>query len=76
MSSFSNGLGSSRQRTCLFIFRFRYKLNLRLIIAMPRADSDCNVRHEWLLDDKCKIVMKDHSGNQKLARLKVCTDCL
>ena len=43
---------------------------------MSRAVSNCNVRHEWLLDNKYKNwAAKDHSNDQKLARFKVCTDC-
>ena len=41
---------------------------------MLRAESDCSVRHGWLLNDKYKKwVAKDRSGDQKLARFKVCT---
>ena len=37
-----------------------------MIIAMSRAESSCNARHEWLLDDKYKNwVTKDRSGNQR-----------
>ena len=73
IKSFSDGLETTASANAVYFISLQV---VRFTNANPHAESNFNVRHEWLLDDKYKNwFMKDHSGDQRLARLKVCADC-
>ena len=50
MSSFSDGVGAADSAPAVyFIFAL-----VRFMIDNHCAEIDCNIKHEWLLDDKYK----------------------
>ena len=54
---------------CAWLLYILHINNIEIVVGLDsRLVPDWNVRHEWLLDDKCKnLVTKDRSGDQKLA---------